>query len=88
MASSMYEIIDLGDGEVGLARVGDEGEPIIRIKFSSESIHFLREARFDVAKAMLEAGMEMVSEITEEELEDISEFDDELDDESGFPILH
>lgn len=69
MSSSLYEIVDLGDGEIGLRRAGeDEGEPLVRIKFSEESVHFLSDARFEVAKAMIEAGLEAVGDMAEQEM--------------------
>jgi hypothetical protein len=68
MSSSLYEIVDLGDGEIGLRRAGEDSEPLVRIKFSEESVHFLGEARFEVAKAMIEAGMEAVGDLAEQDM--------------------
>lgn len=66
MSSSLYEIIDLGNGEFGLRRAGEEGEPLVRIKFSSEAEYYLGDARLEVAKSMIEAGLETVGELLEE----------------------
>lgn len=70
MSSYLFEIVELGDGYVGLRRAGEEGEPLIRIKFSEEADNFLQESRLDVVKAMIEAGMEAFGEIADSELEE------------------
>lgn len=66
MSSSLYEIIELGNGEIGLRRAGEEGEPLVRIKFSAEAEYYLSDAKLEVAKSMIEAGLETVSELLEE----------------------
>ena len=67
MSSFLFEIVELADGGVGLRRAGEEGEPLIRIKFSPEADDFLQESRIDVVKAMIEAGMEMFGELAEQD---------------------
>ena len=63
MSSSLYEIVELTNGEVVLRRVDDEqAEPLVRICFSQESLQYLGDAKFAVAKAMIEAGMDAASE--------------------------
>lgn len=65
---SLYEIVELSDGDVVLRRVDDEStEPLVRIHFSEESLHYLGESKFIVAKAMIETGMEAASEETEDD---------------------
>lgn len=67
MSSSLYEIIELADGGVGLRRAGeDDGEPLVSIKFSKEAEDFLQDARFDVVKAMIEAGLETVGDLADQ----------------------
>lgn len=63
MASSFYEIIMLPDGEVVLQRTDEEGEPLIRINFSEEAKFYLRDTSMDVAKAMIDAGIDMVEQL-------------------------
>lgn len=64
MSASLYEIIELPNGDVVLRRADDEGgEPMVSVRFSSESLYFLKDKSFDIAKAMIEAGMETASEI-------------------------
>ena len=74
MSSSFYEILELSSGEIVLKRNGDDGssEPLVTLKFSAESKAFLGDARFEVAKAMIEAGMEAASELAEQSREEIS----------------
>lgn len=74
MSSSFYEILELSSGEIVLKRSGEEGsnEPLVTLKFSPESIAFLGAGRFEVAKAMIEAGMEAASELAEQHVDEIS----------------
>jgi hypothetical protein len=60
MSSSFYEIVMLPDGEVVLQRSDENGEPLIRINFSEEALCYLREGSMDVAKAMIDAGIDAV----------------------------
>lgn len=84
MPSALYEIAELPDGDVVLRKVDDEGsEPLVRLRFSAESLAFMGEGKFEVAKAMIETGMEMASEL--------AEYPEEYSDESSEfekPILH
>lgn len=65
--STLYEIIELPNGDVALQRVDEEGEPLVSIRFSQESVYFLNDAKIEVAKAMIEAGLEAAGEIQEVE---------------------
>ena len=76
MSSSLFEIVELLNGAVGLRRAGDDGEPLVSIKFSKETADYLQESRFEVVKAMIEAGMEALSEL---EQEDDSEYQLEVE---------
>jgi hypothetical protein len=69
MSSELYEIIELSSGEIALRRANEEGEPLVVIRFSEESSYFLQEAKYDVAKAMIEAGMEAAGEVAVEQAE-------------------
>ncbi|MFZ5653222.1 MAG: hypothetical protein ACOY42_02295 [Pseudomonadota bacterium] len=63
MASSLYEIIELPDGEFALQRSGEEGEPLVRIEFSEEARVYLLDAGLDVARAMIDAGIEAIEKL-------------------------
>ena len=68
--SSFYEIVELLNGDVALARTDDEkNEPLVTIRFSEESLAFLGEEKFLVAKAMIEAGMEAAGDIADQQAE-------------------
>jgi hypothetical protein len=80
MSSSLYEILELPSGEIVLRRSGDENnnEPLVTLKFSEESISFLGATRFEVAKAMIEAGMEAANELAEQNSEEIIQDESEI----------
>lgn len=63
--STLFEIIELPDGEIALRRADESGEPLVSIRFSKESMFFLDEAKVDIAKVMIEAGLEAAGEIQE-----------------------
>lgn len=65
-STSVFEIVELEDGEIALTRIDGEGEPLVSIKFSEESLSFLRNSKIDVAKAMIEAGLDAVAEIEDD----------------------
>ena len=64
MASSLYEIVILPDGEVVLQRSNAEDEPLIRIRFSDEAVHYLGDSSVDIAKIMIDAGIEAVEQLS------------------------
>ncbi|MBA6412103.1 hypothetical protein H2508_03155 [Parahaliea sp. F7430] len=66
MSTSLLEIVDLGNGEIVLQRAEDDSEPLVRIRFSDESRMYLMENGLEVAKAMIQAGIEAASNMTEE----------------------
>lgn len=68
--SSFYEIVELTNGDVALQRADSEtNEPLVTIRFSQESLAFLGEEKFMVAKAMIEAGMDAAGEIADQQEE-------------------
>jgi len=87
--SSFYEIIELTNGDVALQRADSEtGEPLVTIRFSQESLAFLGEEKFMVAKAMIEAGMEAAGEIADQQAE--AQLDGSFDELTDFEkmMLH
>lgn len=65
--STLYEIVELDNGEVALRRADEGSEPLVSIRFSHESLFFLDNAKFEVAKAMIEAGLDAVADMSEGE---------------------
>jgi hypothetical protein len=84
LAAALLEIVELASGEFVLRRAGGEGEALVRIVFSPESRAYLAEARLEVAKAMIEAGIQTAAQLagSEAELEFIGSRAD------GGPVLH
>jgi hypothetical protein len=61
--SSLLEIIELSNGDIVLQRADGEGEPLINIRFSSESKGYMPDMQMEIAKAMIQAGVQAYSEI-------------------------
>lgn len=62
--SSFYEIVELDNGDVALRRSENpDDEPLLTISFSAESQDYLGSARYEVARVMIEAGLDFVAEM-------------------------
>ena len=66
MSTSLLEIVDLGDGEIVLQRADDDSEPLVAITFSEESRHYLMDNGLEVAKAMIQAGIQAAATLAEQ----------------------
>jgi len=66
MPASLLEIIDLGDGEIVLQRADDDSEPLVTIRFSDEARLYLMDNGLEVAKAMIQAGIQAAAVIAEQ----------------------
>jgi len=56
---SFFEIVVLPNGDIALKRGNDTDEPLIRISFSREIEGFSDESKIDLAKVMIEAGIDL-----------------------------
>ena len=65
MPTSLLEIVDLGDGEIVLQRADDDSEPMVTIRFSDETRLYLMDNGLDVAKAMIQAGIQAAAAMSE-----------------------
>lgn len=68
--STLFEIIELPNGDIALRRADESGEPLVSIRFSSESLYFLNESKIEIAKAMIEAGLEAAGEVQDPKEDD------------------
>ncbi|MFL0802963.1 MAG: hypothetical protein K6L81_04555 [Agarilytica sp.] len=69
--STLFEIVELPNGEIALCRADESSEePLVSIRFSEESLYFLNDSKIDIAKAMIEAGLEAAGDIQEVKDED------------------
>jgi|TARA_B110001454_G_scaffold139517_1_gene129578 hypothetical protein len=68
--ADFFEIIELSNGDIGLRKADDTSEEmIVRIKFSEEARENLKNNHIEVAHAMIEAGVNKVSELSGLEFE-------------------
>ena len=65
MSTSLLEIVDLGDGEVVLQRVEGDSEPLVSIHFSDEANAYLMGNNLEIAKVMIQAGIEAAAQLAE-----------------------
>jgi flavin-binding protein dodecin len=78
--SSLYELVELSNGEIALKKTDDDvHEPLVTIRFSPESIELLGSSKFNVAKSMIEAAMDAVSD-AEDGFDEFDESDVEFDE--------
>lgn len=73
MSASLLEIVDLGDGEIVLQRADDDSEPLVTIRFSDESRMYVMDNGLEVAKAMIQAGIQAAAAIAEQGEQEASE---------------
>ncbi len=63
--ADFFEIVELSNGDIGLRKADDSSdEMIVRIQFSSEAKEGLKNHHIEVAHAMIEAGVNKVSELS------------------------
>ena len=65
MSTSLLEIVDLGDGEVVLRRVEGDSESLVSIQFSDEANAYLMGNNLEIAKVMIQAGIEAAAQLAE-----------------------
>lgn len=65
MSASLLEIVDRGDGEIVVQRADDDSEPLVTIRFSDEARAYMMDNGLEVAKAMIQAGIQAAAVISE-----------------------
>ncbi len=71
MSTAVLEIVDLGDGEIVLRRSEGDRDALVRISFSEEAQLYLSDNELEVARAMIQAGLQAVARINEEPAEEL-----------------
>lgn len=69
MPTAFLEIVELPDGRIALRRAEDE-ETLVTLEFSADAREFLQGQHVEVAKAMMNAGLQMAGRLVEGELPD------------------
>lgn len=69
---AVFEIVELDDGDIALKRSDGEGEPLVRISFSGDAKMSFPQQHVEIAKAMIEAGVRKVGELSGVAVEDTS----------------
>jgi hypothetical protein len=64
--SSVLEIVELPNGDIALQRAGEDEEPLVLIQFSEASRVYMMDGTLEVARAMIQAGIEAAAELAEE----------------------
>jgi hypothetical protein len=67
MPTAFLEIVELPDGRVVLRR-GDDKESLVTLDFSADARAFLQGQHVEVAKAMLNVGVQMAGRLAEGDL--------------------
>jgi hypothetical protein len=70
--AAVFEIVELSDGDIALKRSDGEGEPLVRITFSGDAKSSFPQQHLEIAKAMIEAGVRKVGELSGVHVEDTS----------------
>ena len=83
MPASFLEIVELSDGEVVLQRADEESEPLVRIQFSEESRAYVMDNVLEIAKVMIQAGIQAAASIAEQ-----GDIEIEAEREGTTHILH
>lgn len=78
MPTSFLEIVELPDGRIALRRADDE-EALVVLDFSADAKAFLQGQHVEVAKVMLNAGVQMAGRLAEGDFHP---------DEDGPRVLH
>jgi hypothetical protein len=84
MSRTLFEILVLPNGDIALQRANEKDEPLISISFSDEMQEFLLDAKMDVAKVMIDSGIELFEQLGSDSLSM-----DEISQEISSPhVLH
>jgi|OM-RGC.v1.033108580 hypothetical protein len=63
--SAFLEIVQLDSGEIVLRNSDGEGEPLVNIRFSAAAKDYIGKSEVDIAKVMIQAGIQAAAHINE-----------------------
>ncbi len=71
--SKLYEIVELVNGDFALQNDDiDSEESLVSMRFSAELKNVLQDAKIDLARVMVEAGLEFVAKLAEDRAKGLS----------------
>tara|TARA_B100002019_G_scaffold63916_1_gene54779 strand:- start:53 stop:340 length:288 start_codon:yes stop_codon:yes gene_type:complete len=74
--SSVLEIIEMVNGDIVLKPAGENNKPLLTIRFSGEANKYVSNDRIEVAKAMINAGIDALSELKHVKIDLEEDFDE------------
>ena len=66
MSSSFLEIVEMPNGDIVLQRSDSDDEPLVVIQFSEESRVYLMDGTLEVARAMIQAGIQAAAQMADQ----------------------
>ena len=66
MSSSFLEIVEMPNGDIVLQRSDADEEPLVVIQFSEESRVYLMDGTLEVARAMIQAGIQAAAQMADQ----------------------
>ena len=67
MPTSLLEIVELENGDVALQKADDDQEELVVIHFSDEVKTMLQQDHVQIARGMIQAGLQIVGQMQEEQ---------------------
>lgn len=65
MSTSILEIVELSEGEIVLQNAEGDSSPLVTIRFSDETSLYLMGNGLEVARAMIQAGIQAAADLAE-----------------------
>jgi hypothetical protein len=66
VSSAFLEIVEMPNGDIALQSSDEGSEPLVIIQFSRESRVYLMDSTLEVARAMIQAGIETAARLAEQ----------------------
>lgn len=85
MSTAFLEIVELENGDVVLqSEGGNDSTPMVRISFSKQAKSYMQGRGMDIARVMIHAGLQAVSQVAEQ----TQDKHDESSQDDGERVLH